>query len=127
MIDLEIDRLIKRSRSYLDSITPGLTPEVTTLLHRYICVFLSSNIDKAIHLILTEFATRHGSPEIVRFVSKNYQRGTNYNTEKICQVLNLFDKAWGEKFTDSVATTKLKEQLDALYGLRNSISHGEQA
>ena len=89
-------------------------------------MLFSSNIDKAIQLILTEFARLHGSDEMARFVAKKYQRGTNYNAERVIQTLNLFDPAWGEKFGERVGTAQLKEQLDALYGLRNSISHGEQ-
>ncbi len=126
MIQLELNRLVKRAKNYLDSISVAIDPEISTLLHRYICVLLSSNVDKAIQLILTEFARSHGSPEIARFVAKKYQRGTNYNTERVIQTLNLFDPEWGEKFSDEVGTSRLKEQLDALYGLRNSISHGEQ-
>lgn len=126
MIHGELDRLVKRSKSYLDSITVETEPQITTLLHRYLCILLSANVDKAIHLILSEFARSHGSPEIARFVAKKYQRGTNYNTEKVIQTLSLFDPKWGKTFGDQVEATQLKEQLDALYGLRNSISHGEQ-
>lgn len=60
-----------------------------------------------------------------RFVSKKHQRGTNYNTERVVQTLNSFDIEWGDRFSRETEPTKLKEQLDSLYGLRNSISHGE--
>lgn len=126
MIEQELDKLVKRSRNYLESIPTTLDPEIATLLHRYLCILLSANIDKAIQLILTEFARTHGSSEIARFVAKKYQRGTNYNAERVTQTLNLFDPAWGERFADEIEATRLKEQLDALYGLRNAISHGEQ-
>ena len=85
IIQLELDRLVKRAKNYLNSISVAIDPEISTLLHRYICVLLSSNVDKAIQLILTEFARSHGSPEIARFVAKKYQRGTNYNTERVIQ------------------------------------------
>ncbi len=126
MSQVEIDRLVKRSKNYLESISPEIEPEITTLVHRYICILLSANIDKSIQLILTEFAQTHGSVEIRRFVAKKHQRGTNYNTERIIQTLSLFSPDWGEAFGEFVEATKLKEQLDSLYGLRNSISHGEQ-
>jgi hypothetical protein len=126
MIDVELDRLVKRAKAYIDLIDINLDPQITTLLHRYICVLLSANIDKAIHAILTEFARIHGSAEILRFVSKRYQRGTNYSAEKTVQTLNSFHPEWGARFATLVEAGRLKEQLDSLYGLRNSISHGEQ-
>ena len=61
MIDVEIDKLVRSSKSYLDSIIPETDPQLTTLLHRYLCILLSANIDKSIQLILTEFARTHGS------------------------------------------------------------------
>ena len=126
MIEVELDRLIKRSKNYLDSVTPDLDPQIATLLHRYICILLSANIDKSILILLSEFGRTHGSAEIARFIAKKYQRGTNYNTERVIQTLNLFDPSWGDKFSRAVDSTQVKEQLDSLYGLRNSISHGEQ-
>jgi hypothetical protein len=77
-------------------------------------------------LIFAEFRRMSGNSRVARFVSKKFQRGTNYNTERMVQVLNAFDSEWGEQFASAVDASKLKEQLDALYGLRNSISHGEQ-
>jgi hypothetical protein len=124
-MEIEIDQLIKRAKNYLDSISPAVDPQITTLVHRYLCILLSSNIDKSIQLILTEFARTHGSEELKRFVAKMYQRGTNYNTEKVIQTLNCFNVDWAQHFKQNVETSDLKEKLDSLYGLRNSISHGE--
>ena len=124
MSELEIDRLTKRSKKYINSITTDMDSEITTLLHRYICILLSSNIDKSVQLILEEFSKKHGSAELVRFVAKKYQRGTNYNTERLTQTLGLFDEKWSLAFSEYVESTNVKEQLDSLYGLRNSISHG---
>lgn len=124
MIEGEIDKLVRGSKSYLDSIAPGTDPQLTTLLHRYLCILLSANIDKSIQLILTEFARTHGSTEMQRFVSKKHQRGTNYNSERVVQTLNSFDIEWGSRFSRETESTQLKDQLDSLYGLRNSISHG---
>ena len=115
MSDVDIDRLIKQSKGYLDSIRADMDPQVTTLVHRYICVLLSANIDQCIQLIFAEFARARGSDEIHRFVSRTYRRGTNYNADKIVQELNSFNPKWGETFKDETERTDLKEKLDALY------------
>jgi RiboL-PSP-HEPN len=125
MIDAELDSLIKKSKSYLDSIDPQSDPQIGTLVHRYLCILFSSNIDKSIQLILTEYARLRGNAALRRFVSKKFERGTNYQTEKIIQTLGTFDPDWGYRFSEHASKTDLKEKLDALYGLRNSISHGE--
>jgi hypothetical protein len=126
MINLELDKLVKRARSYIDLIdasTPD--PQIVTLLHRYLCVLLSSNVDKSIQLILIEYARMSGNGELKRFVSKKLERGTNYQTEKITQLLGSFNPSWAEQFEATAKQTDLKEKLDSMYGLRNSISHGE--
>lgn len=125
MIDAELDSLIKRAKSYIDSIDVQIEPQIATLLHRYLCILFSSNIERAIQLILTEYARTHGSSELTRFVSKKFERGTNYQTTKVVQTLSAFDPDWGHRFEAHASQTDLKEKLDALYGLRNSISHGE--
>lgn len=125
MIGAELDSLSKRSRSYLDAIVPGTDPQIATLLHRYICVLISSNIDKSIQLILAEYARTHASPQFIRYVSKQHGRGRNFNTEAIITTLSLFDPAWGHRFSEEATRTDLKERLDSIAGIRNSIAHGE--
>ncbi|MHC2283975.1 hypothetical protein ACVME8_010645 [Bradyrhizobium diazoefficiens] len=127
MINADLDKLVKRARSYIDLIdASALDPQIVTLLHRYICVLLSSNIDKSIQLILIEYARISGNGAVKRFVSKKLERGTNYQTEKVTQLLGSFDPRWAEQFEATAKQSDLKEKLDSLYGLRNSISHGEQ-
>jgi hypothetical protein len=127
MIDVELDSLIKRSRSYLDSISADIDPQLTTLLHRYICVLVSSNIDKAMHLILTEYASMHGSGQLRQYVSKRYVRGTNYNTQRLVTALSLFDAQWGKEFEEQSNNFDLKEKIDSICAIRNSVAHGELA
>lgn len=126
MIAVELDRLIKQARSYLALIVPGMDPQVATLLHRYMCVLISSNIDKAMQLILSEYARTHGSTQLNRFVSKRHARGRNFNTQLIVETLSLFDAAWGHAYERKATATDLKDKIDSIYGIRNSIAHGEQ-
>jgi hypothetical protein len=123
-IDAELDGLCKRSRSYMAAILPEIDPQLTTLLHRYMCVLISSNIDKSIHLMLTEYARTRGSNQLRSYVSKRYARGTNYNSARLIESLNLFDPAWGRQIEEKLVATDLKEKLDSIYGIRNSIAHG---
>ena len=125
MIGAELDGLGKRSRSYLDSIVVGTDPQIATLLHRYMCILISANIDKSIQLILAEYARTRATPEMMRYVSKQHGRGRNFNTEAIISTLSQFDPAWGHRFSEEAVRTDLKERLDSIAGIRNSIAHGE--
>jgi len=125
MIEAELDSLNKRAQNYLDSIPPETDPILTTMLHRYLCVLISSNIDKAIHLILTAYATQRGSVQLAHYVSRRYVRGTNYNTQRIITALSLFDAQWGAEFEQAVSDADLKERIDSIYSLRNAVAHGE--
>ena len=127
MIDAELDSLAKRSRAYLNAISADLDPQLATLLHRYMCILISANIDKSIHLILTDYATKNGSVQLKQYVSKRYARGTNYNTSRLIAALSVFDAQWGYEFEQQISANDLKEKLDSIYGIRNSIAHGEQA
>lgn len=126
MIDADLDSIAKRSRSQLTAIPLDIDPQLATFLHRYLCILISSNIDKSIHLIFTEYAARNGSLQLRQYVSKRYARGTNYNAARLTNALSLFDPEWGHKFDQTVSSTDLKEKLDSIYGIRNSIAHGEQ-
>lgn len=125
MIESDLDKLIKQTQAYLNSISPELDPQVSTLIQRYICIVVSANVDKSIHLILSEYARRHGSIPLKQYVSKQYRRGTNYNSERIAKTLSLFDPKWAATFRDAVNNTNLKDQIDSIYAIRNAISHGE--
>lgn len=125
MIDSDLDRLIKQTQSYFNCLSPDLDPQVSTLVQRYICIVISANLDKSIHLILSEYARRHGSAPLKQYVSKRYRRGTNYSAERITQTLASFEAKWAEIFREAVDRNNLKDQIDSIYGIRNAISHGE--
>jgi hypothetical protein len=126
MIDAELDSLTKRSRNYMQPIVPAIDPQLATLRHRYMCLLISANIDKSVHLILTEYARRHGSTQLKQYVSKKYARGTNYNASRLIDALSLFDPEWGHLLDAALTSSDLKEKLDSIYGVRNSVAHGEQ-
>lgn len=127
MIDQLLDALFKRADGYVAHIKADTDAQITTLLHRYICIVISSNIDQAIQAILAEYARTHGSSELKHFVEKRYERGTNYNTSKLTDTLSLFDPAWGQDFENQVLAANLKELLDSIYGLRVNVAHGGNA
>lgn len=127
MIEVELDRLARRSGNYLALIVPETDQQVATLLHRYLCLLFSANIDLSIQLILVEYARRHGSPQLVRYISKRHGRGRNFNTQAVVETLSYFDADFGHSFEEEAVRTGLKEKLDAIANVRNSIAHGTEA
>jgi len=121
----DIDQLLQRTKDQLDSITSDIDPKITTLLHRHLCVVISANIDKSIHIILSEYAKKHGSKKLFNYVSRRYQRGTNYNAQRIASALSLFDPQWGHTFDQEIENQSLKEKIDSIRDIRNAVSHGD--
>jgi len=127
MIDVELDRLARQLRNYLDAIPTETPPQVTTLVHRYLCMHISSALDQSIQLMFGEYARRHSHPNIVRYITKRMGRGRNYNTQAIIEVLSLMVSDWGHSFSEEAVRTGLKEKLDGLCDIRNSLAHGTEA
>ena len=88
-------------------------------------VQICGNLERCIELtIVARFANR--SPkQIGNFLRRHFQRGVNYDCERICQLLNHFDHNWGRSFEDFVkANDRVKESISSCYAIRNSVAHG---
>ncbi len=125
MIQAEIDSRLKRAKSAIDAISQASPdPYISTLLYRYICVLLSGNIERCIHLILSEYAKRHSDARMQKYISSRFERGTNYQAQRIIETLSGFDPAWGKEFDDFCKLKERKDRLDSIYRLRITIAHG---
>lgn len=120
-----IDARFKKTRSALDRIASNSSDDyLTALLCQHLCIQISGNIERCIHLIFDEYARRHGDVRIRNWISNEFQRGSNYNNQRLIDALSTFDPTWGKEYKEFSEKTGIKEQLDSIYNIRTRIAHG---
>lgn len=95
----------------------------------YICrlgsVQICGNLERCVELILIARLADRSPKQVGNFLRRYFERGTNYDCERICQLLYRFDSKWGHAFEDFVkANDLLKESISSCYAVRNSVAHG---
>jgi len=94
----------------------------------YICrlgsVQICGNLERCIEIIIVSRLDR--SPAQVRnFLKRYFERGTNYDCERICQLLYRFDSSWGHSFEEFLKHNEsIKESISSCYAVRNQVAHG---
>lgn len=59
------------------------------------------------------------------FVKGHFKRGTNYDCEPICQLLERFDLDWSRKLRAFLTDNDdVVEGMSSAYTIRNSVAHG---
>jgi hypothetical protein len=53
--------------------------------------------------------------------------GRNCNTQAVIETLSFFEPDWDHAFSQEAVRTGLKEKLDGLCDIRNSLAHGTEA
>lgn len=95
----------------------------------YICrlgsVQICGNLERCIELILVARLADRSPKQVGKFLRRYFQRGTNYDCERISQLLYRFDSDWGHNFEASIRENDLlKESISSCYAVRNSVAHG---
>jgi hypothetical protein len=95
----------------------------------YICrlgsVQICGNLERCVELILIARLADRSPRQVGSFLRRYFQRGINYDCERICQLLYRFDSDWGHIFESFVAANDhLKESISSCYAVRNSVAHG---
>lgn len=95
----------------------------------YICrlgsVQICGNPERCVELILIARLADRSPKQIGSFLRRYFQRGVNYDCERICQLLYRFDSDWGHTFESFVTVNDhLKESVSSCYTVRNSVAHG---
>ncbi len=91
---------------------------------RYLCVLVSGYLEKAVAELVLEHARRTGGPTLQRFVELRTSRFANANSQRLQELLGSFDPDWQSSMNAFLAD-ELKDAVDSLVDLRNSIAHGE--
>lgn len=121
---------VHQSKSKLDSIiniSLGMeNDEIKSHLAKYICVLISGHIEKSVKLIINEYVYHKANKAISDYVNVSLSKSTNYNFEKICQLLFKFNNDWGKALKDQT-TEKEIHSINSIIANRHLIAHGENS
>ena len=90
---------------------------------KYLCVLVSGYLEKAVVELVQEHARRCGAPSLQRFVEQKTRHFTNANAQKLQGLLGSFDPDW-RKNVEGFLVDELKDAVDSIVALRNTIAHG---
>ena len=91
---------------------------------RYLCVLVSGFIEKSVHGLLVDVASKQSSPTVARFVRNKVTDLQNPKMEKILELLRQFSSDW-ETRVRTATEGEYKAAVDSIVGNRNRIAHGE--
>ncbi len=100
--------------------------ETQSDLARYLCVLVSGYLEKAAAELVLEHARRTGGPTLQRYVEKTTKRFANVDAEKLKTLLGKFNGDWRDEL-DTFIVDDLRDAVNSIVGLRNSIAHGGSA
>ena len=98
-------------------------PEVLSHWAKYLCVLTSGFLENSLRLILKDYAVKHANNCISSFVSTRIEGLTNFNDEKISQLLSAFSPTWRDTFHE-MRSIEQKDAIDSVLANRNLIGHG---
>jgi hypothetical protein len=98
---------------------------VQARLTEYICIRVSGFLEQAVRQIFYELARRKGDRALARFVSEQLSWETNFNAERLCNVIGRFDPDWQRDMEAYLQDDNRKNALDSIKNNRNNLAHGE--
>lgn len=121
-----IDSRIRRLDTFFQRAKQTPLPDETRSdLARFGAVLVCGFVERCVEVIILERLSNRAHPRVNSFIRSYFKRGTNYNCEAICQLLERFDLNWSRRFRETlVSRDNLAESMNSAYTLRNSIAHG---
>lgn len=117
----KLDDLFKKVSS-LDSVSAEA--EMKSHWARYLCILVSGFIESSVVRILSDFACSHTkSVSLDNFVKRKIQI-SNPKMGKVLELVSMFSNDWRE-IIEKETEGKLSESINAIYGNRIKIAHGE--
>ena len=102
--------------------------ELSANLSRFGTVLICGFVERSVEVVILERLGKKAHPRIIKFVKSSFKRGTNYNCNAICQLLERFDLSWRDKFREFMNNNEKEvEALSSTYNMRNSVAHGGDA
>jgi len=99
--------------------------EVAANLRSYGTVLICGFVERSVEVIVLERLKSRAQSRVLNFVKSHFKRGTNYNCEAICQLLERFEPDWKNNFKDFMNDNEKEvDGLTSTYAVRNSVAHG---
>lgn len=125
-MSFEIEQRFKRLEELIIAASDkNLDEKMASYICRLGSIQICGNLERCVELIVIARLADHASKQIGSFLRRYFERGTNYDCDRICQLLYRFDSNWGRVFEDFVRENDfLKESISSCYAVRNSVAHG---
>jgi hypothetical protein len=91
---------------------------------KYLCVLVSGFLENSINTIHIEYVKDKATPQIRSFVEKKLEKFQNPRMEKVFQLMTSFDEEWGKQLKSRTGG-EIKDAVNSIVDLRNSIAHGK--
>ena len=91
---------------------------------RYLCVFVSGFMERAIRELVIEGCRQQASEKVVRFVKSRLDRFQNAKADRVATLVGAFSSVWRDELEEFYQNGG-KAALDSVVALRNSIAHGD--
>jgi hypothetical protein len=119
----------QRLKSLEELVTAAADKNLDERTASYLCrlgsVQICGNLERSVELIIIARLADRSPRQIGNFLRRYFERGVNYDCDRICQLLYQFDPNWGHAFEDFVKMNDyLKESVSSCYAIRNSVAHG---
>ena len=120
-----IEQRYKVLESQIDRACCSDHEEMGADLRRFGTVLICGFVERSVEVIILERLRDRAHPKVVNFVKSHFKKGTNYNCEAICQLLERFEPDWRRKFKDFMENNEKEvDSLSSIYSVRNSVAHG---
>lgn len=124
-MSFEIEQRFKRLEELVITAAKEQDERTASYFCRLGSVLICGNIERCVELILMARIADRSPPQVGNFLRRFFERGRNYDCERICQLLYRFEPRWGHAFEVFLRDNDhLKESVASCYAIRNQVAHG---
>jgi hypothetical protein len=115
---------VESSIALMESAIPGSDIRVQGVFSSHLVILASGHVEISVREIIGSYVKARSNPLISNFSIKTLERENSLNSDKICTILDKFNKDWKTRLFDKLANSE-KEAVDSLKTLRDQIAHGK--
>jgi len=120
-----IDSRIRKLDGFFARASAVDDDELKSDLSKLGAVLACGFVERSVEIIVLDRISYRAHPRVQSFVKSYFKKGTNYDCEAICKLLERFDLAWSQNMRSWIdANDGAASSLISIYALRNSIAHG---
>lgn len=95
---------------------------------RYICILTSGYVESAVRVIYGQYVRKNSySQPIIRYMIKQLEGVQNPRSEKLINIADAFDPAWGHALRAHLAQNFRGDAVNAIMSNRHLIAHGRSS